>query len=126
MSRQFLLTRERYVHTNPFDLDSREWLDQYSLTTCLKTVDIFRSVQIWHRFDGNLGAYLWNEGVTRATAHFCFTIVNEEHDKSVSAGVVWIHREIVVIPKLVCSRKLRGDFSSCVQGQFRVRPLPCC
>ena len=39
-----------------------------------------------HRSDGNLYVYLWNNGATRATVHFCFTLVNEEHDKSISKG----------------------------------------
>ena len=41
---------------------------------------------IWNRFDGNLGGQMSNEGMTRATAHYCFTIVNEEHDKSEFKG----------------------------------------
>ena len=49
-------------------------------------VDVFRSVQIWHRFDGNLGAYLLNEGMIRVTAHIAFTIVNKKHDKCEFGG----------------------------------------
>ena len=43
-------------------------------------------MDVWHRFDGNLGAYLWNEGATRATAHFAYTIVNKNHDESKVKG----------------------------------------
>ena len=51
-----------------------------------ETCDVFRRVGVWHRFDGNLDAHLQNESATRATAHFSFTIVNKEHNKSESAG----------------------------------------
>ena len=54
--------------------------------TCQKTVCVYRSVVIHHNHDGRLDAYLWNRGVTRATAHYCFTIVNREHDKSLAGG----------------------------------------
>ena len=54
--------------------------------TCLKTVNALRILSICHLFDGNLAVYLWNNSATRATAHYCFSIVNEEDYMSAFAG----------------------------------------
>ena len=43
-------------------------------------------MEILHRFDGNLCAFLWNEGTTRATAHIAFTVVNKADAKSEFGG----------------------------------------
>ena len=52
----------------------------------LPTLGVSRRIDVQHLFDGQLGAALYNEGVTRATAHFAVTLVNQNNAKNVVGG----------------------------------------
>ena len=45
-----------------------------------------RRIDVQHLFDGQLGVALYNEGVTRATAHFAVTLVNHNNEKNIVGG----------------------------------------
>ena len=47
---------------------------------------VFRRIEVQHLFNGRLGAALYNEGVTRATAHLAVTLVNQNSRDSYAEG----------------------------------------
>ena len=85
MSKRLLCQRNVKVSTKLFELDGRKWSDS-KLTRVLTTFRFFRRIEVQYLFDGRLGAALFNEGVTRATAHFAVTVVNYIDKDSYAGG----------------------------------------
>ena len=77
------------MSNKPFELDRRIWSDS-KLTLLLTIFGVFRRIEVQHLFNGQLGAILYNEGVTRVTAHFAVTLVNRKSRENVVEGYSFV------------------------------------
>ena len=90
MFQGLLHNRDMKVSSKPFQLNGRKWSYSKLTRVLLTAFGVFRRIDVHHLFDGRLGAALYNVGVTRTTAHFAVTLVNQNSQKNVVEGDIFL------------------------------------